>query len=275
MGKFDGKQITGLVGGLVFRKGEDKTTIVQTRAVKVRQTKATKEAGSLFGKSSKLAKAIRTNLFSIVLDGYDKKMVNRLTKLTRELLTHCYKKDTKTFTFRPDSFDRLQGFEFNLKSPTTAKLWVKPEVKLIGNQLQVHLPEMQIPDQFQFPLGTNACEIRIAVAMMVLDQSLEHEGLFQSMEVNSDQTFIAAQQFNFEVPDGCFCVAGLNLYYYTRTQEGIRSSSGEKSFHPSAICGAIITPGTFVRPPAVRTANGGRASEWHDILGLSLATTGV
>lgn len=31
MGKFDGKQIIGLVGGLVFKKGSKDSTIIQTK----------------------------------------------------------------------------------------------------------------------------------------------------------------------------------------------------------------------------------------------------
>lgn len=269
MAKFDGKQIIGLIGNLVFKKGRGKTTIIQTKAEKVNQTSANKVAGATFGKASKLAKTIRTDLTILVDDHYDGTMVNRFNTLNRELLAQCYSKDTQHFTFKQDSFDRLQGFEFNSKSPLARSLWVKPEVSLEGNQLQLSLPEINIPDQLKFPSNANTCEIRIAVAMLVLDQALNHHEQYQSIEVTKDQGMIPAQRLIFEVPDGCLCVVAMNLHF-TRKYEHMQTVLNDKLFNPTAICGAIITPGTFVIPPPIRTPKGIMPSGWHKIDGLDL-----
>jgi len=272
MAKFDGKQLIGLLGNLVIKKGRGKTTIVQTKADKVKQTSATKVAGSIFGKASKLAKTVRTDLQGLIDDHYDGTMVNRFNTVNRELLAHCYNKDTQSFTFKQNSFDRLQGFEFNSKSPLARSLWVTPEVVLTGNQLQLNLPEIHISDQLKFPSTANTCEIRVAVAMLILDQALHHNSQYQSIQISKDQQIIPAQQLIFEVPDGCLCVVGMNLRF-TMKYEHMQTIINDKSFNPTAICGAIITPGTFVLPaPVLTPTGGGRASEWNNISDLELPT---
>lgn len=271
MAKFDGKQLIGLIGNIVIKKGRGKTTIAQTKAENVRQTPATVEAGSIFGKASKLGKTIRTDLNVLIQDHYDGTMINRFNTVNRELLSRCYSKDTKSFTFKQDSFERLQSFEFNASSPLARSLWVKPEVTLTGNQLQLNLPEIQISDQLRFPSNANTCEIKIAVAMLVLNPALHHTNQYRSIQVSKGQGIIPARQFSFEVPDGCLCVVGMSLYF-TRKYEQMQTIINDKSFNPAAICGAIITPGTFVLPPPALTATGGRASEWSDIFGLDLPT---
>lgn len=264
MAKFDGKQIIGLLGGLVFKKGTGNTTIVSTKAETVKQTKATKEAGKVFGKASTLAKTMRMDLFQAIHDDwYDGKMINRLNNLTRGMLYQCYDKGTKKFNFKQDSFERLQGFEFNANSPITRNLWVNPELDLRGNQLTVRIPEMKIPEHLKFHASANTCEIRVVLAMYVLEQALHHYPQLQSLEVKVNQEIVTAQEFNFEVPEGCLCIVGMNLFYTSR-HENIQTVVNNKSFNPAAICGAILTPGTFILPAPVRTATGFQGPKWHE-----------
>lgn len=244
MAKFDGKQITGLIGGLVFKKGRDKTTTIQSKPASIVQTSATKGAASLFGIASTLSKAIRYGMAGITDQFYDGGMVNRLTNQTRSILAHCYDKNTQKFIFNETSFNRLVGFEFNLKSPITNNLWVEPQTTLSGNELTVHLPALEIPAQLKFPNSANTCTISVLVNLYVLDQSLRKKFPAQKIEISLNQTQVPAQEFKFEVPDGCLCVAGINLdYFYLHS--GIKTVINHKEFNPTAICGAILTPGTF------------------------------
>ncbi|NRF40302.1 hypothetical protein [Pedobacter foliorum] len=267
MAKFDGKQIVGLIGGLVFKKGRNNTTIVQPKPASMAQTTATKGAANLFGIASTLSKTIRYGMTEITDQFYDGGMVNRLTNQNRSILAHCYDKDTRKFVFNETSFSRLAGFEFNFKSPVTNSLWVQPQTTLSGNDLTVYVPAFEIPVQLKFPNLANTCTINISVNLYVLDQSLKRVLPLQSIEIGKNQTHVPAQEFKFEVPDGCLCVAGINLQYFY-LYNGIKTVLNKKDFNPAAICGAILSPGIFV--PPVQTDPYRAVAKWRIMDGLEI-----
>jgi hypothetical protein len=54
------------------------------------------------------------------------------------------------------------------------------------------------------------------------------------------------------------------LLKYLYLHEGIRTVYNSKAFHPAAVCGAIITPGTFiVPPPFVKIGNKTIPTNWR------------
>ena len=269
MGKFDGKQITGLIGNLVFKKGRNGITIVQKGPHPGKQTQASKTTANIFAKASTLSKAIRTDLSLLFRDFYDGAMVNRLTKQNREILEQCYNKATKQYTFNEDSFSRLAGFEFNAKSPLAKSLWVEPQLTLAGNQLSLSLPAMEINAQLKFPASCNFCEITVALAFYNLEQGVHKSRVFQLLEINTDQPLVPAHNFTFEVPDGCLCVMGMKLGY-SSLKDNIRVIKNNKEFNPAGLCGAIITPGEFVLTPGAIVPHGKLASIWRDVDKLKL-----
>lgn len=269
MGKFDGKQIIGMVGGLVFKKGRNGKTIIQSGGGPVKQTKATKTASGIFGKASTLSKAIRVDLSVLINGFYDGAMVNRLNTQNREILEQCYDKDTKQYTFKADSFSRLAGFEFNAKSPLSKNLWVEPQLTLTGNQLTLSLPAMEINEQLKFPVPCNVCEIKVALAFYNLEQGVHKQSVFQVLEVHTDQPLLPAHDFTFEVPDGCLCVMGMKLGYAT-LKDNIKIIKNNKAFNPAGLCGAVVTPGEFVLTPGVVVPHGKLASVWKIVNKLRL-----
>lgn len=262
MAKFDGKQIIGVVGNLVFKKGrKGKTTIVQTKPQHVKQTANTKVTANLFGKGSTLGKAIRYDLYELTGDFYDGGAINRMNKLNREILEQCYNKDTKEFTFNQNSFSRLAGFEFNEESPLSKSLWADPQVDLNGNQFTLSLPTFEIPEQLKFPAGSNTCEITVAIAFYNLEQGLRKPAKQQILEVSTKEPHVPAHNFTFEVPDGCLCIIGIRLNYYS-LYNNIKTVKNNQKFNPAALCGAVITPGVFVIPPSNNTPNKVISPEW-------------
>lgn len=270
MATFDGKRLRGIVGKVVFKDSKDKkNTIVQQAPVVVRQTKATKVAGKVFGQGSVLASAIRRHMGIITQKWYDSAMCNRFNEPVREVLHNCFDKQTKTYHFETDSFQSLTGFEFNLKSLVTKSLSVKPEVSLNGNQLKVSFPEIQVKQQLKFPVGSNLCEIQVVVCFIALYEGMTKSGAFQSIEVGSAEAVLPAHDFIFEVPEGCLCVAGLGLNYFNQ-QNNVKTVKTHKTFNPANICGAIITEGVFVDPGVVKIGNSGKASPWSKIAKMDL-----
>lgn len=268
MGKFDGKQIRGLVGNLVFRKGKD-CTIIQTTPTVVKQSKDTKRSSKVFGQGSILACAIRIGIGQVTTSFYDGNMINRLNRPVREVLMKCFDKETETYTFEKDSFSRLAGVEFNIHSPLINNLWVVPQTVLEGNILKVSLPEMQLPKDLTFPVNANVCDVLVEVTTISIHDNYQRDLPEQRLEIHSAQASVPAHEFVFEVPDGCLCVAGIGLSYY-QLSGGIKTVYNNKAFNPAAICGALITSGTFVPPVPVRTAHGFRVDNTHRIQNLDL-----
>lgn len=269
MGKFDGKQIIGLVGNLVLKKGPKGSTIIQTRPHPGKQTAASKTTANIFAKASTLSKVIRLDLSVLINGFYDGAMVNRLTRQNREILEQCYNKDTKQYTFNEDSFSRLVGFEFNLKSPLAKSLWAVPQLNLMGNQLTLSLPAMEINEHLKFPARSNVCEITVALAFYNLEAGVHKNSVFQKLEINTEQSLVPAHDFTFEVPAGCLCVMGIRLKYAMLT-DNVKVIRNTKDFNPAGLCGAVMTPGEFVLTPGEIVPNGRLASVWKNVDKLKL-----
>lgn len=263
MGKFDGKKLSGRIGKLVFRR-VDNQQIVQKAATRVKHTKAAKAAANLFGKASTLAKSIRWDLESLFNDKSDGKMVNRFTTENRAILDHCLNKETGKFVFTEHSFSRLAGFEFNLKSPITNSLWVTPTLSLNGNILKITIPEIEVKNQLKFPAKANSCKLTVGISFIILDQGLSKPALFQSVEISDTQIVIPEQEFTFEAPIGCLCVAATGLNYFNLAGN-VKTLLNTKTFNPAAVLDSIITPGTFVHIPFISTPHKSKASEWHSV----------
>ena len=196
-------------------------------------------------------------------------MVNRFNTPIKAILRKCYDPATKKFHFEGDSFNRLAGFEFNIRSLLINSLWVSPQMSLNGNTLTISLPEIKIPAQLKFPQSADICEINVILTFTVLDPAMHKNAVLKVTEIDITQETVPAHDFTFEVPDGCLCIAGLGLQYFSLYQN-IKTPLNSKTFHPAGIVGAIITPGTFVLPPVVQTPNRAQGSEWSDIFNLEL-----
>ena len=263
MGKFDGKHIRGLVGPLVLKRGTKNGDIIQTKPAKVKQTKATKVAGKSFGQGSTLAGVIRHDLRQITLKNYDGDMVNDFASPIRDVLKQCFNKETGQYSFEEDSFARLSGFEFNPKSLLINSLLATPEMTLTGNLLKISLPEFEVPEKFKFPQGSNVCALTVGLSMIALHAGLNINVPAETMEITMEEHTVPPSEFEFEVSEGCLCVTAIALKYYY-LYEGIKTVYNSKAFHPAAICGAIITPGTFIVPPhAIKIGNKTIMTNWR------------
>jgi hypothetical protein len=232
----------------------------------MKQTDMTKKAATVFGKGSAFAKKIRMMFKSVIMDLNDGAMVNRLTTLVNSILGQCYNKKDLSYSFTEDSFERLIGFDFNIKSPLKNNLWKTPENTMKDGILTIRIPELKVNEDLIFPKQANKCVIQIQVKSYNLEDGfmgLSQEG--QSVEIESTQTLLEEQEFNFTVPDGCLSLIAISLRYYTFEYDTVLFNS--KTFHPAGICGAFITPGEFKKEkeyywngPAAKAAFGKSAT---------------
>ncbi|WP_449435307.1 hypothetical protein [Pedobacter steynii] len=89
--------------------------------------------------------------------------------------------------------------------------------------------------------NANTCELTVFLSLYVPDQEFHNPRAYQSIEIKDDQENVPAQEFTFEVPDGCLCIAGIKLNYFWLSQN-IKTVVNQKNFNPAGICTAIVTP---------------------------------
>ncbi len=241
-----GNFILGSIEGSVFKVFRG-TQVIQSAPGKggVKQTRATKKSAGLFGKGSALAAEIRRSLYHVIHENGDGTMVSRLTTEMAAIVRHCYQPQTETFLFETDSFKSLTGFNFNQKSPFQKSLWLDLENKLSENTLTVTLPQLKIPEELKFPNRTNLCRITVCITLISLKEGLKYQvPVLQTLDITSDQHIAEKHDFEFAVPEGCLCVAGIGLNYFA-VNKGITVDKRSKDFNPAVICAAFVNNGTF------------------------------
>ncbi|RZM24011.1 MAG: hypothetical protein EOO88_24295 [Pedobacter sp.] len=248
MARFDGKKITGLIGNMVFKNSADgKSTIIQRKAIGVKQTKGSKITSGIFAKASSLGKLFRIDFHSLMSGFYDRGMVNRLTKVNRDILEDCYDKANKTYVFEAGSFQRLEGFEFDSNSLLVNYFLKDVEVSVLAAELSVKIPAFETNKQLKFPGKANSCKMKLMVGVYNFELSRKPKYQYQEVNIEQGQGVVAEQSFVFEVAEGCLCIAGIGLEYFYKYNE-VKTSLNSKELSPAALLFANVTPGNFVLP---------------------------
>ena len=160
MAKIIGKYIRGILGDAVLKKHGD-MQLIQAKPKKGKRTPGSKKSASLFGIASNFACEFRLGLSTLVTSFYDGSMIFRLNSEVLRSIGYANNRQTGTFSFTEASFDSLDGFEFNIKSPLIKSLLVLPQVELSGPVLTVSLPALVIPKDLKFPKGATSCKLLI------------------------------------------------------------------------------------------------------------------
>lgn len=244
----DGKFLRGVAGNHVLRKYRGKQVFgMKPYTPKSSLTQATLKAAKTFGIASTLAKHIRQPLNTIVNDLYDGTMTYRLNTDTLYCLNGVKNPETQAFAFQSDSFERLNGFDFNADSPFKNNLLIQPEIIRTDTKIQVILPELDIPQDIRFPKGDKGNSLcRFIVTVLQIDLS---NGKYKSLPVQSveipytaNHTVFAGHTFEFDAEPGCLCITAASLQFVKTTTIGERSLN-TKMFSPAAILDAYLFDG--------------------------------
>ena len=197
MAKFDGKFLTGVIGNAVYKKYRNMQLVTaKSRLTKDKQTKNTHKAATQFGISSKLAEQFRSVTREIITDFYDGTMVYRFKTAVQKALRQAFDAQSETYHFTTNSFDRLNGFEFNADSPVMDNFFAQPEQRINGNILTIKIPEMLVSKDMKFPEKATSCLLNIAVGMYDLTYGNRTMCPVQSIEIpnGSKNNVIPAQE---------------------------------------------------------------------------------
>ncbi len=268
MAKFDGKYLTGTAGPTVYKRYRNMQLVTaKSRLSKETQTENTKRAATQFGVSSRLAADLRKNFENIVTDFYDGTMVYRFKTLVQQSLRQALDRETGLYQFTTNSFEKLNGFEFNTDSPVMNNFFVQPVQTIHGNNLTISIPEMYVSEDVCFPRKANSCMLNIAVGMYDLHNGYKTLCPVRSVEINNDKSndVIPAQELTFEIEPGCLCISMFSFQYIQKTFSG-NLIMNSKKFNPAAVFRAVVAEGVVDK---------GKTEKWQAMTFRNLPETAI
>lgn len=234
MAIFDGKNLRGSLGNLSFSKQGKKTIVKSKPGIGgVRQTEATKKCASVFGKHiSPFAKQIRLAFQPTHQGFYDGAMVNRMNSAISTII-HQHLLVDDAFDFTEHSFQRLDGFDFNIESPLGKHLLLLPEVSVDGQQLNFYLKDFQIAKNIRFPKNCRFCVLQTQVVL--INKAAHRTFSYPTERIMLNKTAKAFKGINlrFACQPGEVVMIGIALNF-TESEYSLHSPNG-KLFHPAGI----------------------------------------
>ncbi|MGY4383438.1 hypothetical protein ACVWYN_000457 [Pedobacter sp. UYP24] len=247
MAKYDGKFIRGIVGKGIFRELNGQQIIQgRTEKPKINRTKATEKAATIFGVASNFSSYIRDNFNSVIRDRYDTHMCTRLSSQVLQCFRAAARPDSELFDFTPTSFNRLIGFEFNLKSQLKDIFFAQPMVHIHENQMQVVIPEMNLNEDLKFPRRAKKCKLVLGHVQFDLTNGFFNETEYAILDIenNKENPIFPLHSTIFNLQPGCYSVLTVTVQFIETTFFG-DNFINDKSFNPVAILSSYIIDGTL------------------------------
>jgi hypothetical protein len=216
---------------------------------KYNKTTGTIYSSTVFGKASNLANYFRISMYDVYNELHDGAMSVRLTGLVNQSFRPVLDETNLNFNFEPNTFKRLIGFEFNIKSPLQNYLFAQPLVEYTSDNLvKVSIPQMISPTDFIFPQGISKCKIVLTCGLFDLENGFYTQAQSQLFDIGKSypQTIIPEKSATFHTQPGCLSMIGISLQYYKTTFAG-DVITNSKQFNPGAILSAQITDGMIDR----------------------------
>jgi hypothetical protein len=246
MAVFDGKNLSGVTGPLSFREYK-KSQVVQTNPGKgrVKQALTTKKSAATFAVSGNLARSVNKKFSPILNKFQDGAMYNRLNAKLAMIYDSARNRETGKLEFNQDSFEILQGLQFNIESEAVATFRVLPKWSYADNVLKISLRSFKVPEQLKFPVDVFYCKLTFYTLLYdLLNQQTVKVPEEHSITITKMDQTVEPQEFIFDVPNGTLAITGMFLEFYNESR-GFRTLFINKHFFPASICATVLVPGTF------------------------------
>jgi len=241
MAVFDKKSIKGAIGNVSFST-RGNLTVARIKPGKggVKQTSATKKSAALFGRAvSPFAKVLRMAFSNSYRSFYDRAMVNRMNSAVSTIL-YQHVNEEGHFTFKPESFQRIEGFNFNELSPLNRSLLVNLVCEIKGDEAVIKLPELNVKKDLKFPRGAMDCILTIQVAQFNLETGCQKIYETEKVNISKKQSGNPEYSFNYPLPKGSLSLASVAIEYFGSPGNLLIN---DKNFHPAGIFSAAYLPG--------------------------------
>ncbi len=233
------KHFSGTIGKVVFRTLDNKQ-VVQSKAARMKQTKATIASGSEFRQCSTWSKQLRKGLGSFLVGLTDSYMYRRFTGIVYEALQTNTQFSKGERTLLNTNMSSLVGFEFNTHSPFTDYFTV-PIAAVLNEQRQVTINMAAFVPQTDmlFPQ-------RVVNAELVLYVYAPHPDTTATVQ---DHLIIALDQYTStqpeiswtsqSLPEGHLILVCAKLLYYKTNPFTGKEYVNHKTLNPAVIVAAF------------------------------------
>jgi len=234
--------IRGLVGNLVARKIGNQQ-IIQSRPRKFKQTVATKEASTDFGRASKFGGFIRACLSDTHLDLYDSRMVSRLNGQILRTMRANPDQIRGRMCLQQGKLNRLANFQFNEKSNTQDYLNFDIELSLNEeNLLAIDIPRFKKDRDIKFLDA--AGKMVIVINAMAIDIANADVKIVSYTEIEIDCLRLRGWREAERIAVDCNAFKGSVIFVglsvlYLNNSRGRDILLNSKELHPANIVGAF------------------------------------
>ncbi|WP_353134149.1 hypothetical protein [Pseudopedobacter sp.] len=230
-------RLHGKIGNHVYRTVGD-IHIVQAKPGRVRQTLSTKESALEFGLVSNCGRILR-ELYSSFTCYSDGRLLNRMNAALLKCL-----RDTDKPRGERDLHDgnpeHLDGLQFNVNSPLTEMLPVRPKCSMEDGVIRVHLPSFQ-SRQLQQPRYSKYAVLRLMIVAISFRDGYYEYLDYKDIEVKQG-TLVSEQEWisEVELPAGSLVLVSASLHYF-----GMQDVNGERLALNSLDCSPAEIIGTY------------------------------
>jgi hypothetical protein len=237
MGNGNLKSFNGKVANVIGYQsyGKDRLRGMPKR---VRQTKATKQSGRLFGRASKIGGVFRRQLLQMIPYPSDIQMQTRLSSAIYKWL----KENAMALPFAADHLPFIEGYQFTEEGYTLAERFKLPLqiTNPADGLLQINMPAFVPSQSITAPRETVSVECHFAAVNCLLDDPEKSDSSSTLLTFEYNNNPVAARTISLQLPTaaGSLLITAVSLKYLVATTNGLQPSA-LKGFMPAAIVSAM------------------------------------
>ncbi len=247
MARIDSKgRLTGSIGPVSYRTVNG-TTYLQSKPGRgnVKQTSATQQTASDFGRASTMAKAIRQALFPIVQNHSDNAFYRRFTAQVHNATQDGNTQPKGSRSLWQGNLSVLTHMDCNLASPFANHCTLVPELALsIDRELTITLPAFTVTEGI-IKQG-DATDAALAFLVTCVDAETgaqTHAELFQLEMALANGQLPTQQWTTASVPENQLIIVASAVFYYRRNAVAGLIGRNSKEFHPCAVIAVMRSSG--------------------------------
>ncbi len=230
-------RLHGRVGNVVYRTIGN-TMVVQSTPGKVKQTLSTKESALEFGLVSNCGRILR-ELYSTFACYSDGRLLNRMNAALLKILRDSDKQRGER-DLHDGNPKHLEGLQFNVNSPLTEALTVRPVCRLEDQVIKVQIPAFKEHGRLNQLRYSRHCVLRVMVGAINF-----REGYYEYLDYKDIPVEWGAitpgQEWVSEValPAGSIVLVTASLHYFgMKDINGEALSINSKEYSPAEVIGA-------------------------------------
>jgi hypothetical protein len=239
MARIDSKgRLTGSIGPVSYRSFNG-TTYLQSKPGRgnVKQTSATQQTASDFGRASSIAKNMRQALFPILHNHSDTAFYRRFTAQVHTATQDGNPQPKGSRSLWNGNLSVLSPIDCNAASPFANYCTLIPELAMsIDREVTITLPEFTVTEGIIKHGDVTDAELAFLVTCVDAETGTQtHAELFKLEITLANGTLPAQQWTTAVVPENQLIIVAAAVFYYRRNAVAGLIGRNSKEFHPCAV----------------------------------------